>query len=56
VAAKTAGESPPSRVQECEGEWMVPVVRGYRSKNDAEASAYLLADNCTSSDKVGHRA
>ena len=45
VAAKTAGESPPSRVRVRAGEWMVPVVRGYRSKNDEEASAYLLADN-----------
>ena len=45
VADKTAGESPPSRVQVRKGEWMVPVVRGYRSKNDDEASAYLLADN-----------
>lgn len=27
------------------GEWLVPVVRGWSSRNDQEAGAYLLADN-----------
>jgi hypothetical protein len=26
-------------------EWLVPVIRGWRSKNDAEAAAYLVASN-----------
>jgi hypothetical protein len=28
-----------------DGEWMAPVARGWSSVNDAEASAYLVADN-----------
>jgi len=38
VAAKTAGVPPPGRVRESNGKWMVRIVRGYRSKDDQEAS------------------
>lgn len=40
------GGDPPAgiRVRE-DGEWLVPVQRGWASENDAEAEAYGLADN-----------
>ncbi|OFW02537.1 MAG: hypothetical protein A3H94_03095 [Acidobacteria bacterium RIFCSPLOWO2_02_FULL_60_20] len=44
-AAQKAGQAPPGRVRVQDGDWLVPVVKGYRSKDDQEASAYLLADN-----------
>jgi len=42
---KAAGHSPPLRVKVKDGEWLVPVIRGIRFKDDAEAEAYLVADN-----------
>ncbi len=36
---------PPEGLVERDGEWLVPVYRGWASKNDDEASAYLLASN-----------
>ena len=46
--AKARGESPPEGVQVGErGEWMVPVVGGWASKNDAEARGALIALNRT---------
>lgn len=35
----------PPGIEEKDGEWMVPVVRGVKFKDEAEAEAYLLADN-----------
>lgn len=43
---RAAGQSPPDGVQlDATGRWLVPVVRGWASRSDAEADAYLLADN-----------
>lgn len=43
---RDAGQSPPDGVQlDTGGRWLVPVVRGWASRSDAEAEAYLLADN-----------
>lgn len=39
------GEGPPDRVRSEDGGWLVPVVRGVRFDSEAEAEAYLLADN-----------
>lgn len=39
------GGRPPDGVEERDGEWFLPVLRGWRSRSDAEASAYLLASN-----------
>jgi hypothetical protein len=44
--AKESGAPPPARVRvDGEGNWLVPVLRGIAFKDDAEAEAYLLADN-----------
>lgn len=42
---KERGESPPLRVVERDGDWFVPVIRGVSFNSEAEAEAYLLADN-----------
>lgn len=43
---RDAGQTPPDGVQlDATGRWLVPVVRGWASRSDAEADAYLLADN-----------
>lgn len=43
---REAGQTPPDGVQlDATGRWLVPVVRGWASRSDAEAEAYLLADN-----------
>lgn len=45
-AAKVKGEQPPQGVEvNDKGEWLVPVLRGWESRSDAEASAYLVASN-----------
>lgn len=44
-AMKERGEVPPDRVQIKNDEWLVPVVRGMHFASEAEAEAYLLADN-----------
>ena len=36
---------PPLRVEVVDGQWRIPVIRGISFANDAEAEAYLLADN-----------
>lgn len=36
---------PPKRTKEVNGKWLVPVLRGVRFDNAAEAEAYVLADN-----------
>lgn len=42
---KQEGKPPPSGVKARKDDWLIPVVRGWASKNDAEADAYLLASN-----------
>lgn len=42
---KAAGERPPGRIVERDGEWYVPVLRGIAFENEDEAQAYLMADN-----------
>lgn len=44
-AAKGKGDSPPQGVETVDGEWLVPVLRGWASRSDAEADAYLVASN-----------
>lgn len=45
-AAKIKGDTPPQGVEvNDKGEWLVPVLRGWESRSDAEASAYLVASN-----------
>ncbi len=40
------GQAPPDYVVVAEnGAWLVPVIRGWRSRSDADAEAYLVADN-----------
>lgn len=43
---REAGKKPPKGVRVGQdGSWLVPVVRGWASKNDVEAESYLLASN-----------
>lgn len=44
-ALRDAGEKPPNGIQVKDGRWLVPIQRGGRTKNDAEAEAYLVAAN-----------
>lgn len=45
-AKRERGEQPPEGVElGAEGVWLVPVYRGWTSRSDAEAEAYLLAAN-----------
>lgn len=40
------GEDPPGGVKvDADGEWLVPVERGWASRNDIEARAYVIASN-----------
>lgn len=48
TALKRAGKAPPEGVKVKGREWLVPVSRGWRSKNDAEATAYTIASNAIS--------
>ena len=43
--AKKKGDAPPQGIELREGEWFVPVLRGWASRSDAEAQAYLVASN-----------
>ena len=43
--AKKTGDKPPQGVVEKGGEWLVPVLRGWASRSDTEAEAYLVASN-----------
>ena len=46
IARREAGKPPPSGVVvDDDGVWRVPVTRGWASKNDIEAAAYLVAAN-----------
>ena len=42
---RAAGGSPPSGVRTGGDDWLVPVVRGWASKSDKDAEAYLIASN-----------
>lgn len=42
---KAKGGKPLAGVAEKDGEWLVPVMRGWASRSDQEAEAYLLASN-----------
>jgi hypothetical protein len=44
-ARQASGEAPPEGVREEGVEWLVPVLRGWASRSDTEAQAYLLASN-----------
>lgn len=45
-AMRDAGQSPPAGVQlDADGRWLVPLLVGWSSRSDAEAEAYLVADN-----------
>lgn len=47
LTMKNVGENPPERivVNEKTGDWMVPVLSGVKFANEADAEAYLVADN-----------
>lgn len=46
AARQRAGEEPPGGVRINDtGTWLVPVIRGWRSRSDQEAEAYLIASN-----------
>lgn len=42
---KAAGQAAPSGIRVNGDEWLVPVMRGWASRSDTEAEAYLLASN-----------
>lgn len=42
---RAKGQAPPTGVREGDGDWLVPVVRGWTSKSDKDAEAYLIASN-----------
>lgn len=43
---RSAGEAPPDGVEVADdGTWMVPVQRGWASRSDSDAEAYLVASN-----------
>lgn len=44
-ALKKAGKRPPQGISNNDKDWLVPVVAGWRSKNDQQAQAYLVASN-----------
>lgn len=45
ASLKAKGQEPPSGIKDDGGEWLVPVLRGWASRSDQEADAYLLASN-----------
>ncbi|HEY1178471.1 MAG TPA: hypothetical protein VGF17_20130 [Phytomonospora sp.] len=46
IDMKDRGEAPPGGVfVDEDGDWLVPVVRGWYSRDDTEAWAYIIADN-----------
>lgn len=51
AALEAAGGPPPDGVKVVKGEWRIPVTRGWSSRDDDEARAYLLAAN-----RIGERA
>lgn len=51
-ALKARGKKPPDGVEVRDGEWWAPVQRGWSSKDDVEARAYVVTSN-KSSEKGG---
>lgn len=46
IARRDAGETPPEGIRTDDtGRWLAPVIRGWASRSDADAAAYLVADN-----------
>jgi DNA modification methylase len=45
MAMRQRGDAPPAGIRAEGDEWFVPVLRGWASRSDAEAEAYLLASN-----------
>lgn len=45
TAMRDDGVHPPEGVVDDDGDWLVPILRGWASRSDAEAQAYLVADN-----------
>jgi hypothetical protein len=46
LGMRAAGENPPAGIRtDPTGQWLAPVVNGWSSCSDSEASAYLIADN-----------
>ena len=45
LARRDAGKPPPKRIRLAGEDWAVPVLRGVRFDTEAEAEAYLVADN-----------
>lgn len=46
IVLKQAGDPPPAGVvPDDDGDWLVPVSRGWESRTDAEAEAYIYASN-----------
>lgn len=46
ITMKEAGDPPPRGVfVDDDGDWLMPVTRGWASRDDTEAAAYLLASN-----------
>lgn len=45
-ARRDAGETPPEGIEvDDTGRWLAPVIRGWASRSDADAAAYLVVDN-----------
>lgn len=45
LAMKAAGEAPPDGIEVLGDEWLIPVQRGWSSRSDSEAEAFLVAHN-----------
>lgn len=46
LARRDAGATPPDGIElDTDGGWLVPVVRGWRSRSDADAESYLVTSN-----------
>lgn len=45
VARQSEGKDAPEGIKVVDGRWLAPIARGWASKNDREAEAYLLASN-----------
>lgn len=42
---KARGDEAPANIQDRDGEWFLPIIRGLTFESDAHATAYLLAHN-----------
>lgn len=50
---RAAGQGPPEGVEvDADGNWLVPVQRGWASRSDSDAEAYLLTSNNAGAEKV----